>query len=225
MRLLIATILLTIGVCASAQTIPSSEQVEELLRQGKTVEATLAIQQVLAVKPNSIKANYYMAQLVQMEKGDASPYRDKYQPYLNKIAVEKAKAEEAEKLKQAEKTKGFFKFFGYLVLVLFVVTMSAIFIPDVISKYKEKKRNEDKQKLRLEYEENKRIELLKQTMSINDELLANLYDQEEKAKEHRNFALDAIEILSKKGDYDLPLIEKWINDVKFFMIMYRSVGA
>lgn len=222
MRLLIATILLLMGVCVSAQTIPTSEQVEELIQYGRVAEAKVALQQVLAVKPKSPKANYYMAQLVQMENGDTFQYQPFYKPYLNKIAIEKAKAEEAEKVRQVEQSKSFLKFLVSLVVFILILIFGAMFVPDIISNYKEKKRNQEKEKLRLEYNENKRIELLKEALSINDQLLVNIYSNEDKANEHKNFALDAIEILSKKGDFDLKLIEKWVSDVKIFMTIYRS---
>lgn len=217
MRLLIATILLMIGVCASAQTIPSSEQVEDLLRQGNVAEAKIALQQVLAAKPNSPKANYYMAQLVQMENGDITQYQPKYKPYLNKVAAEKAKAEEAEMKRQAEINKSFLKFLGYLVLVILVLIFSAMFIPDMVSNYKEKKRNEEKEKLRLEYEDTERRNILKDILKINEILEANIFKDEEKAREHRKYALDAIEVLSEKGDYNLSLIRLWIIDVNNFI--------
>lgn len=206
MRLLIATILLFMGVCVSAQTIPTSEQVEDLLRQGKVVEAKVALQQVLAVKPNSPKANYYMAQLITMEKGDASQYQSKYQPHLDKVAQA-----------EAESNARLLKIFGIGIIGIVILTFAALFLPDFISNYKQKKRLEEKERVRLAMEEDKRKYLLKEILPINDTLIENIYEDEELAKQHRKHAMDAIEVLTKKDYKDLNDIVDWLSDVKTFI--------
>lgn len=215
MKKFIVACLLTVGVCASAQAIPTPESVEALIVSGKTAEAKVALQEVLAENPDSIKANYYMAQIVKDEGGDTLSYDIKYKAFLERMAAEevKIKAEQEEKLNA---------FVLYSCKVIIAVIISALLMIGIVfwfikhNQAKELKKKIEQEEAQLEMS---RVNLLKHAMIANEKLLANKFKDEDVASLHRQYAIDAIEDLTKnQKTFNKTLIEQWIMDANEFFI-------
>lgn len=208
-NIIIVMMLMFVGVCASAQTIPSSAEVENMIRNRQIAEAKVALQSVLAVKPNSVKANYYMAQIMEMEGGDPKPYLAIYLPYK-----EKKDAEEAIRVKEGAKI--FLYTVGGMMVMLLASLGYITFLQPYLEDRKRLKVKEERERVKAQQLMEEKRKLLKSVLAFNEELKNELFNSAD-GEEQRRLALDAIAALSKECDVNLHDIRTWMINVKYYI--------